>query len=156
VLISDADLINNQGLGKADHAALLADLLSHIDGVHELVFDEMIHGEARRRNVLAFAARSPALPIALHLMLVAAVATWAFSGRFGSPPETHVTRGGREIFIETTARLLEGSVGEGSSLARYWRDAIDAVLGIDHAAVAEILKRADLDTILTYVGQWKP
>jgi hypothetical protein len=27
---------------------------------------------------------------------------------------------------------------------------------LDHAAVAEILKRADLDTILTYVGQWKP
>jgi len=27
---------------------------------------------------------------------------------------------------------------------------------LDHAAVAEILKRADLDAILTYVGQWKP
>jgi Zn-dependent M28 family amino/carboxypeptidase len=27
---------------------------------------------------------------------------------------------------------------------------------LDHAAVAEILKKADLDKLLTYVGQWKP
>ena len=27
---------------------------------------------------------------------------------------------------------------------------------LDHAAVAEILKKADLDSVLTYVGQWKP
>jgi hypothetical protein len=27
---------------------------------------------------------------------------------------------------------------------------------LDHAAVAEILKKADLDTLLTYIGQWKP
>jgi Zn-dependent M28 family amino/carboxypeptidase len=27
---------------------------------------------------------------------------------------------------------------------------------IDHAAVAQILKKADLEGLLTYVGQWKP
>ncbi len=27
---------------------------------------------------------------------------------------------------------------------------------IDHAAVAQILKKADLDPLLTYIGQWKP
>jgi hypothetical protein len=27
---------------------------------------------------------------------------------------------------------------------------------IDHAAVADILKKADLDTFLTQVGAWKP
>jgi Zn-dependent M28 family amino/carboxypeptidase len=27
---------------------------------------------------------------------------------------------------------------------------------LDHAAVAEILKNADLDTLLAYIGQWKP
>ena len=27
---------------------------------------------------------------------------------------------------------------------------------LDHAAVAEILKKADLDSVLTFVGQWKP
>jgi hypothetical protein len=27
---------------------------------------------------------------------------------------------------------------------------------LDHAAVAEILKKADLDSLLTYIGQWKP
>lgn len=27
---------------------------------------------------------------------------------------------------------------------------------LDHAAVAEILKKSDLDSVLTYVGQWKP
>jgi hypothetical protein len=127
LVVADPDLINNQGLGKADHAALLADLLGHIEGVHELVFDEMIHGETRRGNALAFAGRSKALPVALQLILIGGAALWAFSGRFGNPPETRAARGGREVFIETTARLLEGSVGEGSSLARYWRDAIDAV-----------------------------
>ena len=27
---------------------------------------------------------------------------------------------------------------------------------LDHTAVAEILKTANLDKLLTYVGQWKP
>ena len=27
---------------------------------------------------------------------------------------------------------------------------------IDHAAVAQILKKAELDGLLTFVGQWKP
>jgi hypothetical protein len=27
---------------------------------------------------------------------------------------------------------------------------------IDHAAVAQILKKAELDDLLSFVGQWKP
>ncbi len=127
-ILSDPDVINNQGLGKGDHAALLADLISHMPGVHELVFDEMIHGEIARGHSFAFAASASAFPVVLQLILLGAAVVWAFSGRFGTPTEPHRTRGGREVFIETTARLLEGSVGEGSSLSRYWRDALDAVM----------------------------
>jgi hypothetical protein len=103
-------------------------LIAHVEGVRALVFDETVHGELRRGLVLASLLRFPALPVTLQLLVVGAAAAWAFSGRFGSPsvPQDHRLRG-REAFIDTTARLLEGSVAEGISLTRYWRDVVDAV-----------------------------
>lgn len=128
VLVTDPDLLNNQGLGRGEHAALLSDLIAHVDGVHALLFDETVHGDLRRGQLLATLLRFPALPITLQLLAVAAIAVWAFSGRFGTPrADVDSRRGGREVFIDTTARLLEGSVAEGISLARYWRHAVDSV-----------------------------
>jgi hypothetical protein len=128
MLITDPDLINNQGLGKGDHAEILAGLLAHLDGVHALVFDETLHGDVRRGELLASLLRFPVLPVTAHLTVLTLLALWAFSGHFGTPREAGAARaGGREVFIDTTARLLEGSIAEGLALTWYWRHVSDAV-----------------------------
>jgi len=138
VLIADPDLIDNQGLGKADHAALLADLVAHLNGVHRLVFDETVHGDLRHGRILASLLSLPALPITLQFLTVALASVWAFSGRFGSPGARREAQAiGREVFVETTARMIEGSLAECSSLARYWRHVAEGVSQARHIPLGD-------------------
>src|SRR4029079_4239692 len=63
LVVSDPDLFDNLGLGKADHAALLLDVLRQLPGVRSAVFDETIHGYEKRAQLLSWLLTFPALPV---------------------------------------------------------------------------------------------
>ena len=128
LLIADPDLLNNQGLGRADHAALAVRLLAvelHARGV---VFDETIHGYRRAAGLLAEALRLPLLPATLHGLLVAALVLWAGAGRFGKPlPPPRPLAPGKAVLIDNTAELLARGGHVEESLAQYHRYTLQAV-----------------------------
>jgi len=128
LIVTDPDVLNNQGLAKGDNAAFLLDLLQHVEGARKLVFDETIHGFVKRGEIVGALLRPPAVTLTAQILLLGAVIVWAFAGRFGTPRERSATRTvGRDVFIATTARLMTGSVEEGSVVERYWRFTVDEV-----------------------------
>lgn len=128
LLLADPDLLNNQGLGRSDHAALVVRLLAvelHASGV---VFDETIHGYYRDRGLLAEALRMPLLPATLHGLLVVGLALWAGAGRFGKPvPALRPPAPGKAVLIDNTAELLARGGHVADSLTRYYRYTLQAV-----------------------------
>jgi hypothetical protein len=127
LLIADPDLLNNQGLGRSDHAALVVRLLAielHARGV---VFDETIHGYHRAAGLLAEALRMPLLPATLHSLLVAGLVLWAGTGRFGKPLPAPRPPAGKAVLIDNTAELLVRGGHVADSLAQYYRFTVRAV-----------------------------
>lgn len=128
VVVADPDLWNNQGLGRADHAALAADLFSGKLQASGVIFDETIHGFLRTRGLLAEAFRFPLLPGVLQGLLLAGLVLWAAVGRFGQPlPASAGLPAGKEVLLENTAQLLAHAGQAADSLARYYQQTVRAV-----------------------------
>jgi hypothetical protein len=138
-IVADPDLLENHGLGTADHAALVHDLLVRGLQAQGLIFDETIHGFARRAGLLAEALRFPLVLAVLQSLVLAGVVVWAGMGRFGKPlPVRGESRGesggqsgeGTETLIDNTAQLLSvasGADGAAESLERYYRQTLRTV-----------------------------
>jgi hypothetical protein len=124
-VLADPDVLNNQGLGRADHAALLYSLLATRMAAHGVVFDETIHGYYREPGLLAEALRFPLVLAVLASLVFSALAIWAGSGRLGKavPPPPAVAAG-KGVLIDTTAALLSAGGHSGESLARYARETL--------------------------------
>jgi hypothetical protein len=105
-LVADPDLIENHGLGTADHAALIHDLLVRELAAKEVIFDETIHGFARKPGLFAEAFRFPLVLATLQSLILAGVVLWAGMGRFGKPLPPRQALEGPETLIDNTARLL--------------------------------------------------
>jgi hypothetical protein len=109
-LVADPDLCENHGLGTADHAALVHDLFVRELAAQEVIFDETIHGFARKPGLFAEAFRFPLVLATLQSLVLAGVVLWAGMGRFGKPlPPREALAGGPETLIDNTARLLSQS-----------------------------------------------
>jgi hypothetical protein len=128
LLIADPDLLNNQGLGRADHAAVALRLLTGELRARGVVFDETIHGYQRSTGLLAEALRLPLLPATLHGLLVAGLVVWSASARFGKPlPALLPPARGKAVLIDNTAELLLRGGHAADTLARYYRYTLQAV-----------------------------
>lgn len=133
-LVADPDILNNQGLGRADHAALVYGLLAIGLQARGVVFDETVHGLSRRSGFLAEALRFPLVLAVAQAVLLGVLVVWAGQGRFGKPlPARRGMGDGPEVLIDNTAQLLGqgGRSGHGGhaaeSLTRYYRQALRSV-----------------------------
>jgi hypothetical protein len=127
-LIADPDLLNNQGLGKGDHARLVDDLLVRGLEAHGVLFEETVHGLARQAGLAAEALRFPLLLASLQSLLLAGAVLWAGMGRFGKPRPARGGAGlGPEVLIDNTAQLLGHGRHAAESLARYYRQTVRTV-----------------------------
>jgi hypothetical protein len=130
VVIADPDLLNNQGLGRVGHAALIHDLLARRLRARGVVFDETLHGFRRGTGLLALALGPPLLPATLQMVLLFALVVWSGAGRFGKPlPPAAGLGAGKEVLLANTADLLTLGGHAGDSLARYYRLTLRAVAG---------------------------
>jgi hypothetical protein len=129
LVVADSDLLNNQGLARAGHAALVHALFVDYLRANGVVFDETIHGFERASGLFAEVFRFPlALVLVQSLVLLAAI-LWAGSMvRFGKPlPRSAALAAGKEVLIDNTARLLAEGGHAAAGLARYYRQTIRAV-----------------------------
>ena len=124
-VIADPDVLNNQGLGRGDHAALVGQLFLQRLGARGVVFDETIHGFIRSRGLLAEAFRLPLLPAVLQAFVLLGIVLWAGMGRFGKPlPAPGGLAAGKDVLIDNTASLLGSGGHAADSLARYHRQTV--------------------------------
>ena len=105
-LVADPDLIENHGLGTADHAALIHDLLVRELKAEGVIFDETIHGFEQKPGLWAEALRIPLVFAFLQSLVLAGIVLWAGMGRFGKPlPARGIGADGPETLIDNLARL---------------------------------------------------
>jgi len=128
IVISDPDVLNNQGLGRGDNAPLVVALLVERLGATGVVFDETVHGFSRTRGLLAEAFRFPLVLGVLQALVLVGTVLWAGMGRFGKPlPAAEGLAAGKEILIDNTAKLLASGGHSAESLATYFRQTTRAV-----------------------------
>ncbi|HEX3126257.1 MAG TPA: DUF4350 domain-containing protein [Thermoanaerobaculia bacterium] len=129
-LVSDPDLLNNHGLGRGDNAALVYEFLTHRLGAKGVIFDETIHGYRRAPGILAEAFRFPLLLAVLQTAVLLGVLLWAGMGRFGKPlPPPAALGSGRQVLIDSTARLLTYGGHAAESFGRYFHQTVRALAG---------------------------
>jgi hypothetical protein len=145
-VISDPDLLNNHGLGDGDNAVLIYDFLTHRLGAKGVILDETIHGFQRTPGLLAEAFRFPLLLAVLQSLVLTGVLLWAGMSRFGKPvPPPAGLGNGRQVLIDSTARLLTYGGHGAESVARYFHQTLRALasgLGLSSDAPdSEVLER---------------
>lgn len=127
--ISDPDFFNNQGLGRADNAALLYSFLVDFLGARGVVFDETVHGFVRRAGLFYEATRFPLVIAVLQALVFLGMVLWAGLFRFGKPVRTPpgLEAAGKAVLIDNTAKLLGFGGHSGWSLHAYFGQTVNAV-----------------------------
>ncbi len=143
-LLSDPDILSNNGIGLADNAVLAVRVIEALrprDGT--VVIDETIHGFRLAPNMWRAAFEFPfAVPTALALVALGAL-MWSATGRFGAPlPARPTLESGKATLIDNMAGLLRHG-GHGPEILRRYasltlRDAarrLHAPRALDEAAL---------------------
>jgi hypothetical protein len=127
-VIADPDLLNNQGLDRADNAQGIYQFFTRDLAAAGIVFDETIHGFNRVPGLLAESLRFPMVLGVLQSLVLLGVVLWAGMGRFGKPlPAAPALGAGKEVLIDNTAKLLVNGGHAGDSLLLYFRQTTRAV-----------------------------
>lgn len=128
VLLADPDLLNNQGIGRADHALLVQRLFVDHFGSDSIVIDETVHGFVRSSGLLREMFRFPLAFAVIHGVLLIGLVLWAGLGRFGKPRSSgSALDSGRQVLIDNTAKLLNVAGHSHRSLQSYFRQTVTAV-----------------------------
>jgi hypothetical protein len=136
-VVADPDLLNNRGLARGDHAAIVQALFVQVLGATGVVFDETIHGFERATSLVAELFRFPLALVLAQAAILLAIVLWAGAARFGKPAAAAAALpAGKQALIDNTAGLLaagaerdpRGLRGHAAdSLARYYRQTVRAV-----------------------------
>ncbi|MEZ4386916.1 MAG: hypothetical protein R3D98_04955 [Candidatus Krumholzibacteriia bacterium] len=129
LVLSDPDLLNNQGLGRGGNAALVMRMLDDL-GVqdHGVLIDETLHGYTLAGSPLAAVLRPPLVWITLHVLLLAGLLLWQANAGLGSPrTAVRPGRDGKAFLVANTASLLLVGGHRGHLLRRYLLHALQEV-----------------------------
>jgi hypothetical protein len=126
LILSDPDVIENQGLDRGDNASFLVGLMQLLgaQGAH-VVFSEAIHGEisqpaAPPPDLLKLITHFPFWLAPAQLLILLALLLAATMGRFGAPqPAPAPLTPGKRGLIANTARLLDFGGHRTAVLRRY-------------------------------------
>ena len=108
-ILSDPDILNNHGLGEAENALFVAELIDFLRGGDGgVVIDATLHGFTRSTNMWRSLFELPFLPVTLLGVALVLMVFWAGSVRFGAPrPAPRTMPPGKQGLIGNTARLLD-------------------------------------------------
>ncbi|MEJ2117420.1 MAG: hypothetical protein P8Y36_05745, partial [Alphaproteobacteria bacterium] len=112
-ILSDPDVISNQGFGKAgkSNATLAVKIIQSLRGKNlgKVVFDETIHGyKIRTGSPLRILFEFPFSLIALQAAIAIALLLWATMGRFGAPQKAPPPlSAGKQGLLDNIASLSE-------------------------------------------------
>lgn len=152
-VLSDPDILSNQGIGLGDNAILAVRMIDHLrpEG-GAIVIDETIHGFEAEPQLSRAVFETPLAITAVIAVMTLAVLLWAATGRFGAPvPTERPIKPGKAGLIDNTASLLEYGGHGVAILNRYLRVALrDAAMTL-HAPPK--MRGAELIAWLDRVGK---
>jgi hypothetical protein len=107
-VLSDPDLISNQGLRRGDNAVIAVGMIQDLMPRNgSVIVDEVIHGFRRDPSVWRALFEFPIVIITINALAAVAVLLWSATGRFGSPaPIEPVLKAGKTTLIGNAAGLL--------------------------------------------------
>ncbi|MCH9647469.1 MAG: hypothetical protein K0U98_04470 [Deltaproteobacteria bacterium] len=121
-IISDPDLVNNNGLGLGDNAAIIHRFLTQEIGARAVMIDETHHGFLSPPSIWRELASFPLILVSLHLLAMFLALVWAASTRFGRPqPAPPRVAAGAGTLIDNTARLIRLAGHTGDTVQRYFQ-----------------------------------
>lgn len=154
LLIADPELVANDGLARADHAALALQLASWTaprEG--PLLIDASLQGFVHAGSVWAELGRYPLALVTFQGVLLLLLFVWRGALRFGRPTLDRARSGaGKHELIENTTRLMIAA-GHGAVLVQRYADhlvqstagALHAPRSKDSSTLAEWLARIERD-----------
>ena len=120
-ILSEPDLLNNQGIADRATAGVGLDLISALAGAKPTItFDVTLNGYQRSRNLLRLAFEPPLLAATLSFIIVAALIAWRAATRHG--PTTVRARTlayGKRILADNSAALVRLAGREHTMAPRY-------------------------------------
>lgn len=152
-LLSDPDLMNNQGLRDPDRARAALLILSELNstGATSVAFDLTLNGFRIERSPLRLAFEPPFLPLTIALLVAALLAGLHGAARFGAPAEAgRAIAFGKSQLVENSAglfKLARREHGSGGAYAELVRESAAYDSGA-HLA----LRDAELDAYLDRVS----
>jgi len=137
LVLADPDVIENHGLGVADHAALALDAVERVRPAGQtVVVDETLHGHERVPSLWRELFTFPLALAVLQGALALAALIWSGLGRFGAPlPAPPPFASGKTVLIDNTAALMRSAGHSAYALGRYFEAAVADVERGLHAPV---------------------
>jgi hypothetical protein len=149
-VLSDPDLLSNQGIDEADNAAVAVGIMMALKKQGgRIIFDEAIHGFGESPALLRKIFELPYVIVTGTAAIVILFLVWAGSARFGAPQQNEaVLVAGKGTLVRNAADLLSLGKSAGMVLSSYLRTAISDAMrelrgpgGLDEAAQAGWLDR---------------
>ncbi len=149
-VLSDPDLLSNQGIDEADNAAVAVAIMMALQKQGgRIIFDETIHGFGESPASLRKIFELPYVIVTVTAAIAILLLIWAGSARFGAPQQSEpVLAAGKGTLIHNAADLLSLGKSSGMVLSGYLHTAIADTMrelhgpgGLDDAAQAGWLDR---------------
>jgi hypothetical protein len=152
-VLSDPDLISNQGLKRGDNAIIAVGMVQELLAPGgSVIVDEVIHGFRRDRSLWRALFEFPIIIITINALAAVAVLLWTATGRFGSPiPVEPPLKAGKTTLIGNAAGLLQFGGHRAEILGRYLAVTFADVASRVHAPPQ--LAGAALDQWLERIGK---
>lgn len=154
-LFATPEILENRGLGRAQHLALLEALAGGIGGIgrhRPVFFDERSHGLSETEGVLGTLAAWGLGPLLLLAALAGALAAWRASVRLGPPErEPREARSDAVELLDSLADLYDRALHRGDAARLYHESFVHGL------AVESGLRGAALDArARDLLGGWAP
>jgi hypothetical protein len=121
-VLSDPDIIANQGFGRGNNAALAVAAIKRLRGADgSVIFDETVHGfVARPASPFLLLFRFPFVVATIQGLMAVALLLWATLGRFGAPQSLPPPlNAGRSGLLQNMASLIEFTGHQETVIRRY-------------------------------------
>jgi hypothetical protein len=151
-VLSDPDIISNQGFGQGNNAALSVAAINRLRAADaSVIFDETVHGFlARPASPFLLLFRFPFVVATIQGLVAVALLLWATLGRFGAPQSLPPPlNAGRSGLLQNMASLIEFTGHQETIIRRYVLETVrdvgrqlHAPRGISGNALVAWLQRA--------------
>jgi hypothetical protein len=136
-VLTDPDVLNNQGLRSAVNARFIVELIDKLRDGGPVIIDETMHGYARPPSVMRTLLAFPLVIVTAQVVVCAILLVWAAMVRFGprraAPPPIAP---GKDFLIRNTAALLHYGGHHAEAVRRYLQLAVADVRHAVHAPAA--------------------